>query len=763
MTEGNENAIIPKMSIPQALEVLDSGPAALTSSQRIPRRWLPAARVGWLVLAVLAIGFYLASLPTAFVYLQTPCASTPCLDLQLTPANVAALQAQGISTSFYATYFISLFSLVALVYTAIAGLIFWRQSADPMALFGSLTLLLFGTAVANDAPSSALVAVHPALWLPVHFIQALGEVSFVFFLYLFPTGRFAPRWTGWLALGWLAFRLPTIFLPGSSFDTTLWPPLFNGLLWLIFLGGVILIQIYRYRRVSTPPQRQQTKWVVFGISLAFGGFLTIFVVLRLLFLPNLFDLGSLLAWAVITINDLLLTLIPLSIGFAILRYRLWEIDLIINRTLVYGLLTASVVGIYVLVVGYLSLLFRTRDNFFISLLATGLVAVLFQPLRERLQRGVNRLIYGERDEPYAVLARLGERLEATLAPAAVLPTLVETVAQALKLPYVAITLAVEDERQVRPPNVAEQPFEQVEAANHGPKVSHLPTDASHQLVAVVGTPVGELLPLPLTYQREVVGHMFLAARAPGEAFSSADRDLLGILAHQAGAAAHALRLTVRLQRLTEDLQHSREQLVLAREEERRRLRRDLHDGIGPTLASLTQRLDTARRLVPREPEAAMRLLDDFKTQVRSTIAEIRRLVYALRPPVLDEFGLLSALREQIITYDQPDGLQVVLEAPEQLPPLPAAVEVAAYRIILEALTNVVKHAQAQHCLIRLWLADGLHLEVTDDGRGLSPGSPAGVGLTSMRERAAELGGECRFESVTPHGARLSVRLPLAEE
>src|SRR5262245_47938467 len=134
MTEGNENAIIPRMNVPQAIEVLDSNPAAaLTSPQRISRRWLPAARVGWLVLAVLAVGFYLASLPSAFIYLQTPCANVPCLDLQLTTDNVASLQAQGISANFYATYFISLFSLVALVYTAVAVLIFWRQSADPMA------------------------------------------------------------------------------------------------------------------------------------------------------------------------------------------------------------------------------------------------------------------------------------------------------------------------------------------------------------------------------------------------------------------------------------------------------------------------------------------------------------------------------------------------------------------------------------------------------------------------------------------------------
>lgn len=753
------------MNVSQTIEAPNSKPdgsgvKSLAHPVKIPLRWLPAARAGWLALAVLAVLLYLASLPAAFVYLQTPCAGAPCPDLKLTADNIAALQAQGISVRFYALYFMSLFSLTVLIYTAIAGLIFWRQSADPMALFGSLALLLFGTSIASDIPSSALVADWPALWLAVGFIQSLGQIAFIFYLYLFPTGRFAPPWTRWLAFGWVVFRLMIIIWPASSFDSALWPALVNGLLWLVFLGGVILTQIYRYRYVSTPIQRQQTKWVVFGVSLAFGEFLGIFVILRL-FLPALFDLGSLVAWAAITINVLFFMLIPLSFGFAILRYRLWEIDLIINRALVYGLLTASIIGIYVLVVGYLSLLFQTRNNFIISLVATGLVAVIFQPLRERLQRIVNRLIYGERDEPYAVLARLGERLEAILAPEAVLPTLVETVAQALKLPYVALTLAVDDEGQAaEPPTLIGDP------SPRPPESQNLPGDEPSTLhpllVASIGTPVGELLPVPLIYQGEVVGHLFLATRSPGEAFSAADWRLLNILAHQAGVAAHAVRLTAHLQRLTVDLQHSREQLVLAQEEERRRLRRDLHDGIGPTLASLTQRLDTARRLIPHEPETAVAMLDDLKTQTRSLIAEIRRLVYALRPPVLDEFGLLSALREQIITYNEPDGLRVTLEAPEQLPPLPAAVEVAAYRIVLEALTNVVKHARARHCHVRLWLADGLRLEVTDDGQGILPGSPAGVGLTSMRERAAELGGACQLEPVTPHGARLTARLPLPE-
>jgi signal transduction histidine kinase len=354
-----------------------------------------------------------------------------------------------------------------------------------------------------------------------------------------------------------------------------------------------------------------------------------------------------------------------------------------------------------------------------------LIAVLFQPLRDRLQRGVNRLMYGERDDPYAVLSRLSQRLEATLAPEAVLPTIVETVKESLNLPYVAIAL------------------KQGEA---------------FAVVASSGTLVNDTLRLPLVYQNEKIGQLLLAPRAPGETFSPADRRLLDDLAREAGVAVHAVRLTT-------DLQHSRARLVTTREEERRRLRRDLHDGLGPTLASLAQRLDTARILVPRDPNAAVALLGDLTAQVKTTITDIRRLVYALRPPALDELGLVSALREHAAHYNESNGLSISMEAPERLPPLPAAVEVAAYRIVLEALTNVARHAHARTCHIHLELREAqvLYLEVTDDGGGLPKDYHAGVGLTSMRERAMELGGECRIEPGPTHGIRVVARLPLLKE
>jgi signal transduction histidine kinase len=396
----------------------------------------------------------------------------------------------------------------------------------------------------------------------------------------------------------------------------------------------------------------------------------------------------------------------------------------INRTLVYGSLSACVIGIYVLAVVALGALFQAQGNFAISLLATGLAAVLFQPLRNRLQRGVNRLMYGERDDPYAVISRLGRSLEATLAPEAVLPTVVQTIAQALKLPYAAILLK---------------------------------DDIGYRTTAAYGSPTAEPEALPLVYQREEIGRLEFSPRAPGEGFSDADRSLLEDLARQAEVAVHAVRLT-------SDLQHSRERLVTTREEERRRLRRDLHDGLGAQLAGLNVQAGTLRRLIPRDPDAADDLVVELREELRSAIADIRRLVYDLRPPALDDLGLAEALRRLAEHYgSEREQLSVLVEVPEDLPNLPAAVEVAVYRIVQEALTNVARHAQAHSCVVRLAVNEEVGLEIVDDGVGIPAECSAGVGLSSMRERASELGGSCVVERAPEGGTRVLVRLPLPKE
>jgi signal transduction histidine kinase len=432
----------------------------------------------------------------------------------------------------------------------------------------------------------------------------------------------------------------------------------------------------------------------------------------------------------IVIADITIINIVIATGIAILRYHLWDIDILINRTLVYGSLTALVVTLYVVIVGSLGALLQTGGSLPVSLLGTGIVTLSFQPLRERLQRGVNRLMYGERDDPYAVLGRLSERLEVVVASQSVLPTIVETVADAFKLPYAAIALKEGEQFPI--------------AAEHM---------RSSMLVRKTD---GDMEILPLVYQLETIGQMILAHRAPGEPFSQTDRRLLETIARQAGIAAYNVRLT-------QDLQRSRERLVTAREEERRRLRRDLHDGLGPVLAAMSFKLDAVHNLADRDATAVKKMMVELKTQMQEVLADIRRIAYDLRPPALDELGLVGALNAYIAAHNQVQGLQITLEAPESPAPLPAAVEVAAYRIALEAMTNVSRHAGALHCFVRLSLPGDLCLEVTDDGRGLPHIVRSGVGLTSMRERAEELGGTCCTEALPQGGTGVMARLPLSAE
>jgi signal transduction histidine kinase len=217
-------------------------------------------------------------------------------------------------------------------------------------------------------------------------------------------------------------------------------------------------------------------------------------------------------------------------------------------------------------------------------------------------------------------------------------------------------------------------------------------------------------------------------------------------------------------RLTSDLQHSRERLVATREEERRRLRRDSHDGLGAQLAGLNVQAGTLRRLIPRDPDTAEELVVELREELRGAIADIRRLVYDLRPPALDDLGLAEALRRLAERYGSKDeSLSVLVEAPEDLPNLPAAVEVAVYRITQEALTNVVRHARTRTCVVRLVVDEDATLEIVDEGVGIPAERSAGVGLTSMHERASELGGSCIVEPVPKGGTRVLVRLPLPKE
>ena len=462
-----------------------------------------------------------------------------------------------------------------------------------------LALGMVGTAaIFNYQAHSTLDLMGPFVNTVHEFLHVFSGSMYLIALLLFPDGKLPP----WPGRRW---RPPAVagqaFGPLAIFGLLLFGYMLTIVLhgepasFVAFYGVVIPVvgiaaQAFRYWS-GTGQERQLSKTLILALTLS----LALAVALGLVaWLASSEPLG--LSWQTkdalnrlaFVVFPLLFAMLPLSLTAIVLRYRLWEIDFIINRSLVYGGLTALVILLYAFGVGALGLFLGSQYGVAVAVATTILVAVLFQPLRARLQRAVNRLMYGERDDPVAVLTRLGQRLEATMAPDAVLPTIAETVAQALRLPYVGIAVKDDDEFKV----LAEYPVRTMPWLDDTGTRQDLATRPPLRPDSPPSTPT---VSFPLTSQGLVVGKLIIAPRAPGQSFTVADRRLLASIAQRAGAAVEIVQLTA-------DLQRSRERLVLAREEERRRLRRDLHDGLGPQLATLTLKLDAARNVIASDPD-----------------------------------------------------------------------------------------------------------------------------------------------------------------
>jgi len=592
---------------------------------------------------------------------------------------------------------------------------------------GTVCLLVFAYARAAVVrfPGS-LPSGRPAMWMTAW--DFVPMFAFVLVLPLvFPDGRLlSARWrlALWAAAGFVVLALAgNAFAPesmGGWFDDRPNPYAVHGPLFRLLLdaGSVfglavavasVASVVHRWRRVGHV-QRQQLKWLlaIVPFSVAAAG--------STQFFPD--------AIAFATISGGLVGLVlAVGLGLAVLRYRLYGIDVLISRAVVYGVLTVVVAGVYIAAVAVAGVPFELRRGLSVPVLVTVLAAAVLLPVRGRLQQRVDRVFFGDRGAPYVAMARLGRQVEDVAAAEPVLSSVALVVASSLRLPYAAVELRVGDE--------------------------WVPAAAS-------GEPPGEVACFPLTFQRETVGRLVAGQRAPGEKLSSDDERLLANLARQVAPAAHAVALR-------QALDASRARLVTAREEERRRLRRDLHDGLGPTVAGLTLGLDTARVLAAGNVELDD-LLSRLKAEAQRAVADIRRIVYALRPPALDQVGLAGALREEMgrLEYQAP-GLSITLRLTEDhLDGLSAAVEVAAYWIISEAVTNVLRHASAGSCQVSIVTSgQELRLEVDDDGAGIPDGWRAGVGITAMRERVLELGGELVIGPRASHGTRITARLPLA--
>jgi hypothetical protein len=350
-------------------------------------RWLLFARLVWVTMALLTLGVFVFSFPSEFARLQSPCTDTVSCSwlVRLTPPNVLELRQLGLSVEFFAAYFISIEAAITLIPMAIGAIIFWRRPDDRMAFLVSLVLLMYWTGITFPYHLLEL----PRFWeISSAVVVLVGTSSIFLFMYVFPDGHFVPRWARWPALASIVAIVPGTLFPYSSLSV--WRhPLLNALVSVGIFSAIVLVQIYRYKWVSDATQRQQTKWVVLGIVAAAVGY-CMFLVL------NLLQGGVLISLIGYTAALFLLVLLMISIVVAVLRYRLYDIDLLINRTLVYGSLTALLVLVYFGGVTATQAVFRAltgQGSTLAVVVSTLVIAALFNPLRWRIQSFIDRRFY----------------------------------------------------------------------------------------------------------------------------------------------------------------------------------------------------------------------------------------------------------------------------------------------------------------------------------------------------------------------------------
>jgi hypothetical protein len=411
---------------------------------------LMLARTAWVIVALIAVALWVAYVPLRFAELQTVCAITSCPDQIATPDMVQALQGVGLSIHFYAIYTITIEIVFVLMFLGIAAIIAWRKSHNWMALLVSLDLVTSGTFFVIE--HQLLITAYPITQLPYDFVRLLVTAILVLFCYLFPDGRFVPRWTCWFAILVIIFLGMSAFFPNSLFDIYNWPNPLGAVVQLAVVGTMLFAQVYRYLRVSTPSQRQQTKWIIFGIIATIIYFLALIILAANN--PSSQRAGSLGFLFASTSFYLAGLIIPLAIAFSMLRYRLWDIDLLINRTLVYGTLTGILALIYFGCVIILQNLVRgftgqVGQSPLVIVGSTLAIAALFQPLRRRIQRIIDRRFYRHKYDATRILAAFSATLRNDVELSQLSEQLVAVVQETMQPAHISLWLRHPEPSQER--------------------------------------------------------------------------------------------------------------------------------------------------------------------------------------------------------------------------------------------------------------------------------------------------------------------------
>lgn len=631
------------------------------------------------------------------------------------PVAAAALIAAGAGLTWHAAApdvgYLALDAAVGLTCAVVGGLVLSRRPRHPTGLLFSIAGL--GLA-AQAATGGYAVSAHAdgwpladlAFWI-TNWVFFLGLGPALLILLLLPDGRLpSPMWRPVLVLELVLGAVLTVVLMlrdeawawgvvvdnpvgRLSTDDVVGPVFGIVTVTAVVAGAAALVSRLRSDRGEVE-RRQMYPLLAAGLAIAAA-------VVADTALPTGSAVGTLLV-------ALALPLLPVSVAVSVFRYRLFEIELAVRRTLGYVVASALLLGVYLAVVAVVDA----------PIVGAAVVALAFAPVRDRVQRALARLFFGDRGDPATALSLLGRRLEdASEAP---LVDAARTVAVTLRLPAATVV------------------------------------DAAGEVVSTHGTAPVDGLSVPLVAAGRVEGELRVARRSAEERLSAADDAVLTELARPLALALAAARLDAEVRR-------SRALAVAAREEERRRLRRELHDGFGPGLAAIGMELDLAIALAGEREDVGTRATTRARELSTTLIGDVRRMVHELRPAALDELGLVGALEDLALTPGA--GPRVRVEA-GTLPELPAAVEVAAYRIAQEAMANAVRHAGAATVTIALDVRGAwLTVEVRDDGTGLPSTIVEGVGSGSMRERATEVGG--RFWRGPAPGTGTIVRAELPWE